>query len=145
MNNTKKNVCIFLITVFAIAIIASFCMYNSTEASYESAKAHDRYEDSRDSKEKLQDIESERNLCMIVGWGSGIGLILCSIILYSSENYKNTLIAEGKIPSESSTKINNNNDNNTQSKLTELKSLYDSQLITEDEYNQKRKELLDKM
>ena len=39
----------------------------------------------------------------------------------------------------------NNNDNTIESKLKKLKSLFEQELITQDEYNAKRKEILDAM
>ena len=39
----------------------------------------------------------------------------------------------------------NNDNNDIESKLKKLKSLFDQQLITQDEYDQKRKEILDAM
>ena len=40
---------------------------------------------------------------------------------------------------------NTNNDDGIESKLKKLKSLFDQNLITQDEYDKKRKEILDAM
>ena len=88
------------------------------------------------STSELDKIVLKRNICiggMII---SIIGIIICCIILHSEQN--KTIITEPK-----------NNIQNTnysiQLKLQELEQIYKNNLITEGEYENKRKEILDKL
>ena len=142
MDNTKRNVCIFLLMIFSIAIVVCYVNYHGMDRSYESAKANYRYEKNHDTESRLNEIKLSRNISIVIGWGSGVGVVICSIILYSFGRYKNEIASKVEDTYDITRKIDTQS---TQSKLLELKSMYESQLITEDEYNQKRKELLDKM
>lgn len=142
MDNTKRNVSVFLLIIFSIAIVVCYVDYHAMDRSYESAEADYRYEKNHDTESRLNEIKLSRNRDIVIGYGSGIGIAICLIILYSFGNYKNEMTSKTEDTYDTSQKIDTQS---TQSKLTELKSLYEAQLITEDEYNQKRKELLDKM
>lgn len=140
--NDKGNVCVLLLMLFSIAIVVSLIHYHSLNRSYESSLATYEHDMKYGNKSWLIEIERSRNIDMAICYCSGIGMALCVTILYSSKKRKNKMISKSKDSCDTTEKIDAQD---TQSKLTELKSLYDSQLITEEEYNQKRKELIDKI
>ena len=55
------------------------------------------------------------------------------------------VIYEGNCGNQIAIKNNKNNDDDISSKLKKLKSLFENELITQEEYDAKRKEILDEM
>ena len=88
------------------------------------------------STSELDKIVLKRNICIGGMVISIIGVIICCIILHSEQN--KPIVTEPK-----------NNIQNTncsiQLKLQELEQIYKNNLITEEEYENKRKEILDKL
>ena len=66
---------------------------------------------------------------------SVIGTIICCIILYGEQNKR--IVTKYQID-------NQNTNFSTKSKLQELEHIYKNNLITEEEYNNKRKEIINK-
>jgi predicted PurR-regulated permease PerM len=83
---------------------------------------------------KFNDIELKRNICVCGIIVSVIGVIICCIILYGKSTKTGQIIIKTQ-------HINNS----TQSKLHELEQIYKDNLITQEEYDNKKKEILDKL
>lgn len=142
-NNTKNNLSIFLIGLFCFTAIVCLFIYISSNKEYTIAKGDVALErvNSLQSNiwnlnpdvdmSELNKIVLKRNVCMGGIIISIIGVIICCIILYSD---KNTPIV---------TKSQNNN-YSTQTKLEELEQIYKNNLITQEEYESKRKEIINK-
>ena len=152
-NSTKQTLCKFLIGLFAIAILICGVIYSDTSDDYISAKA-DVVRQKIDSLQsniwnlnpsadttELDKVNQKRYICIGGIIVSVIGIAICGIVLYGSRNdyqkqyYKSSVRNINTSPGESG----------TQTKLQELKSMYEKNLITEEEYSKKKQELLNKM
>lgn len=145
-SNTKNNLCKFLIGLFCIIAIICLSIFVCSNKEYTIARGDVALEkvnalqsniwnlDPDIDTSKLNDIELKRNVCAGGIIASVIGVIICCIILYNQSNKAEHII------------INSQHINNlTQSKLQELEQIYKSNLITQEEYDNKRKEILDKL
>lgn len=155
IGNTKQILCKFLIGLFAIAILTCGVVYLDTDDDYISAKAdvakqkiHSlqtniwNLNPSADTTE-LDKVNQKRYICIGGIVVSVIGIAVCGIVLYGSKNdYHKQYSNNAKSFSNT---YSNFNSSGIQTKLQELKSMYDKNLITEDEYNKKKQELLNKM
>lgn len=153
-DNTKQNICKFLIGLFVVVILICIVKYSDTNKDYISAKA-DVAQQKIDSLQsniwnlnpsadtsELDKVLRIRYLCIGGIIISSIGTIICGIILYGSKNnyQKNKYYS-----AHTNIYTHTNSNNGTQSKLQELKSMYEDNLITEEEYNAKKQDLLNKM
>lgn len=147
-NNTKKNLCKFLIGLFCISAIICLLIYINSNEEYTIAKGDVALEKVNalqsniwnlnpdvDTSE-LDKVVLKRNICIGGLIISIIGVIICCIILYGERNK----------PIVTKPKNNTQNTNySIQSKLQELEQIYKNNLITEEEYKSKRKEIIDKL
>lgn len=145
-NNTKNNLCKFLIGLFCIIIIICLFVYIDSNEEYTIAKGDVALEKVNSlqsniwnlnpnvNTSKLDKIIFKRNICVGSIIISVIGIIICSIILYDKSNKTEQITTNTQHIS-----------NLTQSKLQELEQIYKANLITQEEYNNKRKEILDKL
>ena len=147
-NNTKNNLCKFLIGLFCISAIICLLIYIGSNEEYTIAKGDVALEKVNSlqsniwnlnpdvSTSELDKIVLKRNICIGGMVISIIGVIICCIILHSEQN--KPIVTEPK-----------NNIQNTncsiQLKLQKLEQIYKNNLITEEEYENKRKEMLDKL
>lgn len=151
--STKQTLCKFLIGLFAIAILVCGVIYSDTKDDYISAKADVARQkiDSLQSNiwnlnpsadtSELDKVNQKRYICIGGIIVSAIGIVICGIVLYGARNdyQKQYYKSSGK-------NINTGSGGSgTQTKLQELKSMYEKNLITEDEYNKKKQELLNRM
>lgn len=142
-NNTKNNLSKFLIGLFCITFIVCLFIYIGSNKEYTIAKGDVALEKANSLQSNIWNLNPDvnmsefnkvvlkRNICiggMII---SIICVIICCIILYSEQN----------IPIV--TKPQNNN-YSTQTKLQELEQIYKNNLITQEEYENKRKEIINK-
>ena len=75
---------------------------------------------------------------------TGVAVLIASTHLYSafSKNYKGPEIY---IEDETVENFSASSNSNSALRLTELRSLYDQRLITQEEYEEKRKEIMEKL
>ena len=152
-SSTKQTLCKFLIGLFAIAILTCGVVYADTSDDYISAKADVAKQKinslqsniwnlnpSADTTE-LDKVNQKRYICIGGIVVSVIGIAICGIVLYGS---KNDYQKQYHKPSVRNT-YTSSNGSGTQTKLQELKSMYEKNLITEDEYNKKKQDILNKM
>lgn len=142
-SNTKNHLCKFLIGLFAIGATICLLIHIGTNKEYTIAKGDVALErvNSLQSNiwnlnpdvntSELDKIVLKRNICIGTIVVSVIGIIICCIILFGKS--EKTIYAQ--------TVITNNS---TQSKLKELEQIYKNNLITKEEYDNKRKEVLNK-
>lgn len=142
--NSKNNICIFLIGLFIIVIIVCIGIYIGSNKEYtiaegkvalEKIKAIQSNFGVRDPKvdtSELDKIISKRYICIGSIIISIIGAIICFIILCSNDD---------KIIN-STISFDNNSIKN---RLQELESIYKNELITQEEYKNKKKELISKL
>lgn len=141
----KNNLCKFFIFLFVVLILISFSIFADTKNEYYLAKndvtiaeaektiqsIYGNFSADVDTS-RLDKVILKRNICIGTIVVSIIGIIICCIILFSKSKetmYEKTVDANNSI----------------QSKLQELEQIYKNNLITEEEYNSKRRELLSKM
>lgn len=144
ISNTKNYLCKFLIGVFTIATVVFLFIYIGSNREYTIAKGDVALEKVNALQSniwnlnpdidttRLDKVVLKRNICIGGIITSIIGGIICCIILYGN---KNTPII---------TKSQNKN-YLTQTKLEELEQIYKNNLITQEEYKSKRKEIIDKL
>lgn len=142
-NNTKNNLSKFLISLFCTTFIVCLFIYIGSNKEYTIAKGDVALEKVNSlqsniwnlnpdvNMSELNKIVLKRNICLGGVVISIIGVIICCIILYGEQN---TLIV---------TKPQNTN-YSTQTKLQELEQTYKNNLITQEEYENKRKEIINK-
>ena len=142
-NNTKNNLCKFLIGLFCVTVIICLFTYIGSNKEYTIAKGDVALEKVNSLQSniwnlnpdvdtsELDKIVLKRNVCIGGIVISIIGMIICCIILYGKQN---TSVV---------TKSQNNN-YSTQTKLQELEQIYKNNLITQEEYESKRKEIINK-
>ena len=142
-SDTKNNLCKFLIGLFCIVAIICLFVYIGSNKEYIIAKGDVALKKVNALQSNIWNLNPDvdtsefdkivlkRNICMGVMVISIIGVIICCIILYSEQN----------IPIV--TKSQNNN-YSTQTKLQELEQIYKNNLITQEEYESKRKEIINK-
>ena len=64
---------------------------------------------------------------------------------YIGKNMDNQCVKKIDIKNETKKSTNDNNEESLEDRLKKLKSLFDKKLISKEEYDQKRKEILDEM
>lgn len=148
INNTKNKLCKFLIGLFCISAIICLLIYIGSNEEYTIAKGDVALEKVNLLQSNIWNLNPDvdtsgldkivlkRNICIGGMVISIIGVIICCIILYNEQNKPIV------------TKPNNNIQNTNcsiQLKLQELEQIYKNNLITEEEYENKRKEILDKL
>lgn len=145
-NNIKNNLCKFLIGIFSILSILCLFIFISSKEEYTIAKGEvatkkvnaiqSNIWDLNPSVDtsKLEKIELKRNICIGGIFINIVGVAACCIILFSKSNKTQSSITK--------TQLTNNS---TKSKLQELEQIYKSNLITEEEYKSKRKEIINKL
>lgn len=148
MNQTKRNICIFLVILFSLGIIVSIGIYNAHNSDYiiergnvaqlnvHSILAGNLYADY--SSRKLEALEKERTICKVVAISSSIGLIITIIILASSKKSFSTNITPESTEQNDLDAISTS----LSSKLNELNDLKEQGLITEEEYYTLRNKIL---
>lgn len=146
-NNVKNNICKFLIVLFIIMIFISLIVFSNTSRAYISEKANVAQKkinalqtniwnlNPNVDTSKLDKIELKRIICIGTIVISVIGIIINCIVLFSKG--KKTINPKNVM-------TNNDSNNSTQSKLKELELMYKNNLITKEEYDSKRKEILDR-
>lgn len=152
----KRNICKFLIALFAVLMVSSIGIFiylndeldsaKTTVAAKTVVKSLKGYSSSSVDKSELTKVRTERGACVVVMLASGIGIVTCTVILLTDKDetpvrtyVSNPLsqeVIENTRPASSSTSSN---------KLKELKKLLDDGLITEEEYERKRKEIISKI
>ena len=142
-NNTKNNLSKFLIGLFCTTFIVCLFIYIGSNKEYTIAKGDVALEKVNSlqsniwnlnpdvNMSELNKIVLKRNICLGGVVISIIGVIICCII---SNNKQSVPIIKSQSTNYS-----------TQSKLQQLKSMYEEDLITEEEYNTKKQELLSQM
>ena len=151
-DSTKQTLCKFLIGLFVITILLCIALYSGTDYDYVSAKAdiaRNKIEEIRswnfNPKVDTSDLDKVTQKRYIYIGGiivSVIGIAISGIVLYGSKNdtpYKYVSVS----PTYSNPKRSSGSE--TQIKLHELKSMHEKGLITEEEYDKKRKEILSRM
>lgn len=153
-NGTKQNICKFLIGVFTIVIFICLVAYSDTESDYISAKADVARQkiDSLQSNiwnlnpsadtSELDKVMQKRYICIGGIVVSSMGIVICGIVLYGA---RNGCSKKKQYVAHTNTYLNSNSGTGTQSKLQELESMYEKNLITEEEYSKKKQDLLNKM
>lgn len=144
-NNAKNNLCKFLIGLFCITAIICLFVYTGSNKEYTIAKGDVALEKANSlqsniwnlnpdvNTSKLDKIVLKRNIYIVSIIVSVIGIIICYIVLYSESNKVKQKIIRPQYTN-----------NYTQSKLQELEQIYINNLITQEEYESKRKEILNK-
>ena len=147
-NNTKNNLCKFLIGLFCISAIICLLIYIGSNEEYTIAKGDVALEKVNSLQSniwnlnpdidtsELDKIVLKRSSCIVGMIISVIGTIICCIILYGEQNKR--IVTKYQID-------NQNTNFSTKSKLQELEHIYKNNLITEEEYNNKRKEIINKI
>lgn len=146
-SNTKKILCKFLIGLFCTVAIICLLIYIWSNEEYIIAKGDVALEKVNSLQSNIWDLNPDidtseldkivlkRSSCIVCMIISVIGTIICCIILYGEQNKR--IVTKYQID-------NQNTNFSTKSKLQELEHIYKNNLITEEEYNNKRKEIINK-
>ncbi len=151
-DNTKRNLCIFLFVLFFLLSIICLSIWVKTKESYISEQVRVEADEAKKTIKALQsniwdlnpdvDVDTskldkivlKRNICIIGMIIGVIGIIICCIILCSKPNKTKQLPTKSQ-----------SNNSSIQSSLQELEQLYKNSLITQEEYMNKREEIIERL
>lgn len=147
--NTKKNISIFLVVLFIVTFFSCLYFYTESEEEYYDAEMNvilertdklmrNIFDHDPDVDTSEFDAVKNKRAFLVAGMiGSAIGTIICGIILIGAltENSNTTKITNNKSTHSDTAMV----------KIEQLKAMLDHNFITEQEYQDKKQEILNKM
>lgn len=148
--STSNNLCTFFLCLFSVIFVIALFVFLDSNKEYTIEKGNVAIEKVNKiqsniwnlnpdvNSSKLDKIVAKRNLCVVGMIVSAIGIAVCGISIYGNKNKPAPRV------SYISQKPSATQGNSTaKEKLQELEQLYKEKLITEEEYEVKRKKIID--